>query len=151
MLLSDKFQEEYGVDVLSKDGMSIGMEILKVKYLEKTGKSWNDIKDLRSPCDIIDLNKVIFPVINFNTPVLQQLLQEMKSLQVSPGRKGYEKHFLLQDVEVVVGVEQWFATVELCHLLNEASKVFNECLFAHRASVFNVNDGHKVLLVASHH
>ena len=97
-------QEEYGVDVLSKDGMSIGMEILKVKYLEKTGKSWNDIKDLRSPCDIIDLNKVIFPVINFNTPVLQQLLQEMKSLQVSPGRKGYEKHFLLQDVEVVVGV-----------------------------------------------
>ena len=54
-------------------------------------------------------------------------------------------------VEVVVGVEQWFATVELCHLLNEASKVFNECLFAHRASVFDVNDGHKVLLVASNH
>ena len=33
-------QKEYGVDVLSKDGMSIGTEILKIKYLEKTGKLW---------------------------------------------------------------------------------------------------------------
>ena len=62
-------QEEFGVDVLSKDGMTIGTEILKVKYLEKTGKTWYDIKDLRSPCDIIDLNEVIFPFIEFETPI----------------------------------------------------------------------------------
>lgn len=97
-------QEEFGVDVLSKDGMTIGTEILKVKYLEKTGKTWYDIKDLRSPCDIIDLNEVIFPFIEFETPVLQELLTEMKQQKVSPGRKGYEKHFLLDGVEVTVGV-----------------------------------------------
>ena len=97
-------QEEFGVDVLSKDGMTIGTEILKTKYLEKTGKSWYDIKDLRSPCDIIDLNKVIFPFIKYDTPVLQNLLAEMKQQKVSPGRKGYEKHFLLDNVEVTVGV-----------------------------------------------
>lgn len=97
-------QEEFGVDVLSKDGMSIGTEILKVKYLEKTNKSWYDIKDLRSPCDVIDLNKVIFPFISFETPILQELLSEMKQQKVSPGRKGYEKHFLLDNVEVTVGV-----------------------------------------------
>ena len=97
-------QEEFGIDVLSKDGMTIGTEILKTKYLEKTGKSWWDIKDLRSPCDIIDLNEVIFPFIKFNTPILQELLKEMKQQKVSPGRKGYEKHFLLGDLEVTVGV-----------------------------------------------
>lgn len=97
-------QEEFGVDVLSKDGMTIGTEILKTKYLEKTGKSWYDIKDLRSPCDIIDLKDVIFPFIEFDTPVLQELLTEMKQQKVSPGRKGYEKHFLLDNVEVTVGV-----------------------------------------------
>lgn len=97
-------QEEFGVDVLSKDGMTIGTEILKTKYLEKTGKSWYDIKDLRSPCEIIDLKDVIFPFIQFDTPVLQQLLTEMKQQKVSPGRKGYEKHFLLDNVEVTVGV-----------------------------------------------
>jgi hypothetical protein len=53
-------EEEYGVDVLSKDGMSIGTEILKIKYLQKTHKSWNEIKDLRTPCDEVDLSKVIF-------------------------------------------------------------------------------------------
>lgn len=97
-------QEEFGVDVLSKDGMTIGTEILKTKYLEKTGKSWYDIKDLRSPCDIIDLKDVIFPFIDFDTPVLKELLLEMKQQKVSPGRKGYEKHFLLDNVEVTVGV-----------------------------------------------
>lgn len=97
-------QEEFGVDVLSKDGMTIGTEILKTKYLEKTGKSWYDVKDLRSPCEIIDLKDVIFPFIQFSTPVLQQLLAEMKQQKVSPGRKGYEKHFLLDNVEVTVGV-----------------------------------------------
>lgn len=97
-------QEEFGVDVLSKDGMTIGTEILKTKYLEKTGKSWYDIKDLRSPCDIIDLKNVIFPFIDFDTPILKELLSEMKQQKVSPGRKGYEKHFLLDNVEVTVGV-----------------------------------------------
>ena len=97
-------QEEYGVDVLSKDGMSIGTEILKIKYLEKTKKQWYQIKDLRSPCDVIDLSKVIFPFIQYETPVLQELLTEMKQQTVSAGRKGYEKHFLLDNVEVTVGV-----------------------------------------------
>ena len=97
-------QQEFGVDVLSKDGMSIGTEILKVKYLEKTHKSWYDIKDLRSPCDYIDLSEVIFPFIKFKTPILKDLLEEMKHQQVSPGRKGYEKHFILDGVEVTVGV-----------------------------------------------
>ena len=97
-------QQEYGIDVLSKDGMSIGTEILKNKYLEKTGKKWWEIKDLRSPCDVIDLNEVIFSFISYETPVLQELLTEMKQQKVSPGRKGYEKHFLLDNVEVTVGV-----------------------------------------------
>ena len=97
-------QQEYGVDVLSKDGMSIGVEILKTKYLEKTHKQWYQIKDLRSPCDMINLNDVILPYIKYDTPILQDLLKEMKSLTVSPGRKGYEKHFLLGNLEISVGV-----------------------------------------------
>lgn len=97
-------EEEFGVDVLSKDGMSIGTEILKIKYLEKTGKRWDEIKDLRSPADTIPLKDVIFPFIHYNTPVLQELLKEMKEQVVSPGRKGYEKHFLLGNLEITVGV-----------------------------------------------
>ena len=98
-------EEEYGVDVLSMDGVTIGTEILKIKYLEATHKSWWQIKDLRSPADTVDLDKVIFDVVKFRSPYLQSVLAEIKSQKnVSPGRKGYEKHFLLGTLEISVGV-----------------------------------------------
>ena len=80
------------------------MEIIKYKYLEKTHKTWWEIKDLRSPCDKIALNDVILPFIKYDTPILQDLLKEMKQQVVSPGRKGYEKHFLMDNLEYSVGV-----------------------------------------------
>ena len=97
-------EEEYSIYVLSKDGMTIGMEILKVKYLEKTGKKWDDIKDLRSPCDYINLNEIILPFVKFENPVLKEMLTELKQQTVSPERKGYEKHFLFGGMEVSVSV-----------------------------------------------
>lgn len=97
-------EQEYGIEALNKDGVNLGMEILKIKYLEKTGKTWDDIKDLRSPCDVIDLNKVILPFISYKTPLLQNFLEEFKQQKVSAGRKSFEKHFLLDNLEYSVGV-----------------------------------------------
>ncbi len=97
-------EDEYGVKVLNKDGVNIGMKIITQKYLEKTGQTWNQIKDLRSPCDMINLNTVILPIVSFNTPILKELLAEMRQQTVSPGRKGYEKHFILDGLEYCMGV-----------------------------------------------
>lgn len=97
-------EEEYGIKALNKDGVNLGMEILKTKYLEKTHKTWNDIKDLRSPCDKISLNEIILPFIKFDNPILKDLLNEMKQQVVSPDRKGYNKHFLMDNLEYSVGV-----------------------------------------------
>ena len=97
-------EDEYGVKVLSKDGVNIGMKIITQKYLEKTHQNWWQIKDLRSPCDSIELNKVILPIIHFQTPILQNILEELKQQVVSPGRKGYEKHFVLDGLEYCIGV-----------------------------------------------
>lgn len=97
-------EEEYGIKALNKDGVNLGMEILKTKYLEKTHKTWNDIKDLRSPCNKIALNEIILPFIKFNNPILRDLLNEMKQQVVSPDRKGYNKHFLMDNLEYSVGV-----------------------------------------------
>ena len=97
-------EEEYGVDVLSKDGMTIGMEILKYKYLEATGKTWDEIKDLNSAVDVINMNEVILPFIHFDTPVLKDLLNDMRSQVVSLDRKGYEKQFYWDNLKISVGV-----------------------------------------------
>ena len=97
-------EDEYGVRVLSKDGVNIGMKILTQKYLEKTGQTWYDIKYLRSPMDVIPLNKVILPFIKYDSPILQKVLDDMKSQIVSPGRKGYENKFIFEGLRYSVGV-----------------------------------------------
>ena len=94
----------YNIDCLSKDKVNIGMQILAEEYMRKTGIPWSKLKDMRSPADTIILDKVILPFIKFETPILQELLSEMKSLIVSPGRKGYEKKFLMQNLTYSVGV-----------------------------------------------
>lgn len=97
-------EDEYGVRVLSKDGVNIGMKILTQKYLEKTGLTWWDIKDLRSPMDYIPLKDVILSFIKYDSPILQRVLDDMKSQTVSPGRKGYENNFIFDGLRYTVGV-----------------------------------------------
>lgn len=97
-------EDEYGVRVLSKDGVNIGMKILTQKYLEKTGLTWWDIKDLRSPMSVIPLNDVILPFIKYDSPILQRVLDDMKNQIVSPGRKGYENKFVFEGLQYSVGV-----------------------------------------------
>lgn len=97
-------EEEYHISVLSKDGVNIGMKIIAEEYMRLTGKRWSEIKDLRSPCDMINLNEVILPYIQYKTPLLQNLLTLMKSQIVSPGRKGFEKHIIFDGLEYCVSI-----------------------------------------------
>lgn len=97
-------ENEYGVKVLSKDGVNIGMKILTQKYLEKTEQSWNSIRNLRSPADYIALRDVILPFIKYSSSTLTSVLEEMKTQVVSPGRKGYEKNFVFGGLRYTVGV-----------------------------------------------
>jgi hypothetical protein len=43
--------------------VNLGMEIIKQRYLSETGLQWKDIRDLRSPCDYLCLNDIIFDFI----------------------------------------------------------------------------------------
>lgn len=97
-------EDNYGINCLSKDGVAVGVDILKTEYMQQTGISWDVLKDLRSPMDMIPLKDVILPSISFKHPTLKALLDEMKTLVVSPGRNGWNKHFLLGNLEVSVGV-----------------------------------------------
>ena len=97
-------EDEYGVRVLSKDGVNIGMKIITQKYLEKTGQTWWDIKDLRSPMDKIPLKDVILPFVKYDSPILQDMLDTLKKQTVSPGRKGYEYKFIFNNLRYTIGV-----------------------------------------------
>ena len=98
-------EQEYNIPCLSLDGVNLGMKILQQEYMKYTGISKDVLESLRSPCEVIDLEKVIFPWIKYDTPILQDVLKEMKGLHnVSPGRKGYERSFVFAGMNVTIGV-----------------------------------------------
>ena len=97
-------ENKFNIDCLSKDGVGTGVELLKYEYLQKTNESWWELKDKRSPMDWIPLKDVILPHISFKNSVLKSLLEEMKTLTVSPGRNGWNKKFLLNKLVVSIGV-----------------------------------------------
>ena len=66
-----------GVNVLNEDGVNLGVEIIKHNYLKETGKTWSQIKDLRTSCHELDLKDVLFDFIKFETPELKQLHKEL--------------------------------------------------------------------------
>ena len=84
-------EDKYGISALNKDGVNLGMEIIKKYYLEYTGKQWFQIKDLRSKVDYIDLKDVIFDYIRFKTPKLQKVLDCLKQVRVPIGSDSDDK------------------------------------------------------------
>lgn len=84
--LKDKIQlrldieQTFGVNVLNMDGVNLGVEIIKHNYLKDTGKKWDEIKDLRSPCSEIALNDIFFDFIKFETPTFQIFYNELKNV-----------------------------------------------------------------------
>ena len=75
--LREDVDNTFGVNVLNMDGVNLGVEIIKNNYLKDTGKRWEDIKDLRSPCHELDLKDVIFDFIKFETPEFQKLHKQI--------------------------------------------------------------------------
>lgn len=97
-------EDEYGINALSSDGVKIGTEVLKKKYLEFSNKTWDEIKDLRSICETVNLKDIILPKINFKTKILQDLLSEMKTLTVMVGIKGWNKQFEFCNSLISIGI-----------------------------------------------
>ena len=94
---------EYGINAMSMDGVGIGNEILKTKYLQATNKKWSEVKDLRSPCNIVDLNEIILPKISFETEILQNLLNEIKTLRINLNKK-WNKQFYFHNSLISMGL-----------------------------------------------
>lgn len=88
-----KLNEKYKINVLSKDNVNMGMEILKKEYLEKTNKTWEDIKDLKTPCQLVAFKDIIFDFIQYTTPSLQKLLEKLKKVVIDPNNKDFREVF----------------------------------------------------------
>ena len=98
-------EKDFGLPCLSLDRVNLGDRLLQLKVMEKTGLNKKQLENMKSPADYVDLEKVIFPWIKFESPILQKKLTDMKNQHnVSPGRKGYINTFMFGEMKVTIGV-----------------------------------------------
>lgn len=100
-----EIEKDFGLPCLSLDRVNLGDRLLQLKVMEKTGLNKKQLENMKSPADYVDLEKVIFPWIKFESPILQKKLTDMKNQHnVSPGRKGYINTFIFGEMKVTIGV-----------------------------------------------
>lgn len=98
-------EKDFGLPCLSLDRVNLGDRLLQLKVIEKTGLNKKQLENMKSPANYVDLEKVIFPWIKFESPILQKKLTDMKNQHnVSPGRKGYINTFMFGEMKVTIGV-----------------------------------------------
>lgn len=98
-------EKDFGLPCLSLDRVNLGDRLLQLKVMEKTGLNKKQLENMKSPANHVDLEKVIFPWIKFESPILQKKLTDMKNQHnVSPGRKGYINTFMFGEMKVTIGV-----------------------------------------------
>lgn len=98
-------EKDFGLPCLSLDRVNLGDRLLQLKVMEKTRLNKKQLENMKSPANYVDLEKVIFPWIKFESPILQKKLTDMKNQHnVSPGRKGYINTFMFGEMKVTIGV-----------------------------------------------
>tara|TARA_R110002096_G_scaffold387954_4_gene582159 strand:- start:1958 stop:3766 length:1809 start_codon:yes stop_codon:yes gene_type:complete len=71
-------ENEYGLNVMSKDGVGTGVSLLLHLYANKTGKPERRIRDLRTNRDNLSLGDCIVPSVKFESDEFKQLLSQYK-------------------------------------------------------------------------
>lgn len=101
--LRTHIEDQYNVNVLSKDGMKIGITILEELYSKETGIPKSDFKDLRTIHNSISLRECILPHIKFNNPKLQNLLDTLKSKTIVNTKSELKEQVLYDGNLFVIG------------------------------------------------
>ena len=78
----------YGVNVLSEPRSKIADKLVTKFYSEMSGLSLDKFVKLRTERTILSFDKIIFPHIQFKTPELQDLLNEMKLVKIRKTTKS---------------------------------------------------------------
>jgi len=96
-------EKEYGLDVLSKDGMKIGISILEKIYSEHTGIKKELLRQSKSLYKEIPLKDIILPIIEFKDKKLKALLDRMKEKVLINTKSEFKEEVIFDGVKYVLG------------------------------------------------
>lgn len=98
-------EKEWNINCLSMSRPRLAEEYLAKECMKIMNISRDALNSLKTPADTVNLNEIILPVIEYEHPKLQEVLEDMKKQTVSTlERKGYENKFCIRNVVYSVGV-----------------------------------------------
>ena len=104
ILIRLKINNLYGINLLSKDDISLGMDLLKIAYLTESDQKWEDIKDKKTPCNSVNCRDIFLSNIHFITEEMNSIFTKAKNRIVDINNSQSDKiTFLLQNIAVSVG------------------------------------------------
>jgi hypothetical protein len=95
--LRKEIQGEYNIDCLSKDGVGLGAELLKIEYCKISGENRRDMKPRDLPDQKLKLSECIAGNIKYNSPILNKALEVIKDSYINIG-KGVKSEFAYQTI-----------------------------------------------------
>ena len=85
-----KIEEIYNEDLFDAHEGVVGARLMKALYLKKNGLKWSEVKDRHNDVKQVCLGDIIFPNIEFKDANLQDFLNRLKSMTISPFGEWWE-------------------------------------------------------------
>jgi hypothetical protein len=76
--------KKFNIDILNNNKSQIGEKLAATLYSKVSNREYLEFKDTKTERDSIRYEDIIFPIINFKTPQLQQFLKKLKDLVYKP-------------------------------------------------------------------
>jgi DNA polymerase elongation subunit (family B) len=96
--------QKYGIDLMSEPDSGMANRLLEKMYSEASGIPIKDLREMRTNRQIIHYENIVFPEINFQTPVLQELLKNVKSQKWFKSQPFFSKTVIFDGVKYKLGI-----------------------------------------------
>jgi len=96
--------EKYNIDLMSEPDSGMANRILEKMYSQESGITIKDLRDMRTYRKIIHYENIVFDDIEFKTPVLKKLLDEIRSQKYFMNQPYFNKSIIYEGVKYKLGI-----------------------------------------------
>lgn len=95
---------KYNIDLMSEPDSGMANRLLEKMYSEVSGISIKDLRTMRTERKIIHYENIVFPDIEFSTPILKEFLDEMRSQIYYKSQPYFNKSIIFNGVRYRLGI-----------------------------------------------
>ena len=96
--------QKYGLDLMSEPDSGMANRLLEKMYSDTSGISIRELREMRTNRNVIHYENVVFPEIKFNTPILKELLKEIRSQVFYKNQPYFNKSIIFNGIKYKLGI-----------------------------------------------